>query len=141
MLFQILERCTNKKLKKQQFDCQGASLDKKTSNLLLEKINSGVTYNISIASNDLKPSLQLDYDKFFQNQNLAWKSIYMLPHITQKTQDIEFFKNKMIFKFGKSHPYFCSFCWILEIVPLHLFNHYKTTKNLWEQLKEHMPKR
>ena len=75
----------------------------------LNKLNSKEIYNILIESTDSKPSAQIYYKFFFQNSNLDWKTIYMLPRIVTKDSKLQIFQykllnkvlylNKMLFKF------------------------------------------
>ena len=50
----------------------------------LNKLNSKEIYNILIESGDSKPSSQFYYKNVFQNSNLDWKTIYVLPRIVTK---------------------------------------------------------
>ena len=86
------------------------------------------------------------YKNIFQNSNLDWKTIYMLPRIVTKDSRLQVFQykllnnvlylNKMLFRFGKIDSPLCSFCKMIEETPLHLFYNCIKTKLLWDQLKD-----
>ena len=86
------------------------------------------------------------YKNIFQNSNLDWKTIYMLPRIVTKDSRLQVFQykllnnvlylNKMLFRFGKIDSPLCFFCKMIEETPLHLFYNCIKTKLLWDQLKE-----
>ena len=63
---------------------EGHHLIKNHQIYCLNKLNSKEIYNILIESTDSKPSAQIYYKKFFQNSNLDWKTMYMLPCIVTK---------------------------------------------------------
>ena len=102
-------------------------------------------YSIIIKSSDWKPSTQLYYKNVFQNSNLDWKTIYMLPLIVTKDSRLPVFQyellnkvlylNKMPFRFGKLFHLFCSFCKMIEEILLNLFYNCTKTELLWNQLK------
>ena len=108
-------------------------------------MSSKEIYSILIESTDLKPSSQMYYKKFFQNSNLDWKTIYMLPRIVTKDSRLQVFQyklldnvlylNKMLFRFVKIDSPLCSFCKMIGETPLHLFYNCIKTKLLWDQLK------
>ena len=108
-------------------------------------MSSKEIYNILIESTDSKPA-QIYYKIFFQNSNLDWKTIYMLPRIVTKDSRLQVFQykllnnvlylNKMLFRFGKIDSPLCSFCKMIEETPLHLFYNCIKKKLLWDQLKD-----
>ena len=97
----------------------------------LNKLSSKEIYSILIESTDLKPSSQMYCKNIFENSNLDWKTIYMLPCIVTKDSRLRVFQykllnnvlylNKMLFRFGKIDSPLCSFCKMIEETPLHLF--------------------
>ena len=103
-------------------------------------------YSIIIESTDSKPSSQMYHKIIFQNSNLDWKNIYMLPRIVTKDSRLQVFQykllnnvlylNKMLFRFGKIDSLLCSFCKMIEETPLYLFYNCIKTKRLWDQLKD-----
>ena len=94
-------------------------------------MNSKEIYNVLIESTDSKPSAQIYYKIFFQNSNLDWKTIYMLPRIVTKDSRLQVFQykllnnvlylNKMLVKFGKIDSPLSPFYKMIEETPLHLF--------------------
>ena len=125
---------------------EGHHLIKNHQIYCLNKLTSKEIYNILIESTDSKPSAQIYYKNFFQNTNLDWKTIYMLPRIVTKDSRLQVFQykllnnvlylNKMLFKFGKIDSLLCPFCKMIEETPLHLFYDCLKTKLLWDQLKD-----
>ena len=125
---------------------EGHHLIKNHQIYCLNKLNSKEIYNILIESTDSKPSTQIYYKFFFQNSNLDWKTIYMLPRIVTKDSRLQVFQykllnnvlylNKMLFKFEKIDSPLCPFCKMIEETPLHLFYNCIKTKLLWDQLKD-----
>ena len=110
-------------------------------------MSSKEIYSILIESTDSKPSSQMYYKNIFQNSNLDWKTIYMLPRIVTKDSRLQVFQykllnnvlylNKMLFRFGKIDSPLCSFCKMIEEErKKHLFYNCIKRKLLWDQLKE-----
>ena len=112
----------------------------------LNRLISKEIYSILIKSGDSKPSSHLHYKNIFQNSNLDWKTICVLPRITTKDSRLRLFQykllsnilylNKMLFRFVKIALPLCSFCKMIDKTPLHLFYNCTKTKLLWDQLKE-----
>ena len=125
---------------------EGHHLIKNHQIYCLNKLSSKEIYSILIESTDSKPSSQMYYKNIFQNSNLDWKNIYMLPRIVTKDSRLQVFQykllnnvlylNKMLFRFGKIDSPLCSFCKMIEETPLHLFYNCIKTKLLWDQLKD-----
>ena len=92
-------------------------------------LNSKEIYCILIKCGDSKPSSQLYYQNAFQNSNLDWKIIYVLPSIVTKDSRLRVFQykllnnvlqlNKMLFRFEKIDLPLC--CKTIDETPLHLF--------------------
>ena len=101
----------------------------------LNKLNRKEIYSILTESSDSKPS-QLYYKNVFENSNLDWKTIYMLPRTVTKDSRLQVFQykllnnvlylNKMLFRFGK----ICFFCKMTEQTPTYLFYNFTITKLL-----------
>ena len=95
----------------------------------LNKLSSKEIYSILIESSDSEPSSQLYYRNVFQNSNLDWKTIYVLPRIVTKDSIHRLFQykllnnvlylNKMLFRFGKIDLPLYSFCKMTDETPLH----------------------
>ena len=109
-------------------------------------MSSKEIYSILTESSHSRLSFQLYYKNVFQNSDLDWKTIYMLPCIVTKDSRLRVFQykllnnvlylNKMLFRFGKIDSPLCSFCKMIEETPLHLFYNCIKTKLLWDQLKD-----
>ena len=124
---------------------EGLHLIKNHHIYCLNKLSTKEIYSILIESTDSKPSSQMYYKNIFQNSNLDWKTIYMLPRIVTKDSRLQVFQykllnnvlylNKMLFRFGKIYSPLCSCCKMIEETPLHFFYNCIKTKLLWDQLK------
>ena len=75
---------------------EGYHLIKNHQIYCLNKLNSKEIYNILIESTDSKPSAQISYKICFQNSNLDWKTIYMLPRIVTKDSRLQVFLYKLL---------------------------------------------
>ena len=94
-------------------------------------MNSKEIYSILTESSHSRLSFQLYYKNVFQNSDLDWKTIYMLPCIVTKDSRLRVFQykllnnvlylNKMLFRFGKIDSPVCSFCKMIDETPLHRF--------------------
>ena len=60
---------------------QDHHLIKKNQILCLTKFNSNELYKIQIIIKYKKPTSQSYFENFFNNSNLGWKGIYLLPRI------------------------------------------------------------
>ena len=72
---------------------------KKTKNknkLCLTKLNSNKLYKIQIIIKYKKPTSQSYFEKIFNNSNLDWKTIYLLPHIAAVDMTICVFQYKLL---------------------------------------------
>ena len=106
-------------------------LIKKNQILCLTKLNSNELYKIQIIIKYKKPTSQSYFEKFFNNSNLDWKAIYLLPRIATVDTTIRFcqykllnnalFLNKMLYRFGISQDSLCFFCSLEEETPMHIF--------------------
>ena len=64
----------------------------------------------------------------FRNSNLDWKTIYVLPRIARKDSRVGLFQYKLLnnvlylnktpFSFGKIDRLLCSFCKMIDEIPL-----------------------
>ena len=109
------------------------------------KIKQWNIWEISIFLKKSKSCI-LCYRNVFQNSNLDWKTICMLPRIVTKDTRLRVFQykllnnvlylNKMLFRFGKVDSLLCSFCKMIDETPVYLFYNCTETKLLWDQLKE-----
>ena len=74
---------------------QGHNLVKNHRIYCLNKLNRKEIFSILIESGDSKPSPQWYYNFFFQNSNLDWKTIYVLPRIVTKDSRLRVFQYKL----------------------------------------------
>ena len=58
-------------------------------------MSSKKIYTILIELTDSKPSSQMYYKNIFQNSNLDWKTVYMLPRIVTKDSRLVVFQYKI----------------------------------------------
>ena len=124
---------------------QDHHLIKKNQILCLTKLNSNELYKIQIIIKYKKPTSQSYFEKNFNNSNLDWKAIYLLPRIATVDTTIHVFQykllnhvlflNKMLYRFGISQDSLCSFCSLQEETPMHIFYSCNHTQILWERLK------
>lgn len=102
----------------------------------LKRLNSKEIKNILIESNDSKLSLQIYYDKLFQNPILNCVRLYMLPLLIKKVSRPQIYKllnnvlslNKMLFRVGKINSSLFFFCKMGDEIPFLLFYDFKKTR-------------
>ena len=111
------------------------------------KLDAKVLYSVLIncKKKKLKNSSQIYYECFFQNIQLDWKPIYMLPRKTTKNTFLRNFQykillnilylNKRLFLFGKTNTPLCSFCNLKDETVSHLFYECKVVDVLWNQVR------
>ena len=124
---------------------QDHHLIKKKPNPLLSKLNSNELYKIQIIIKYKKPTSQSYFEKIFKNSSLYWKTIYLLSRIATVNTTIRAFKykllnnvlflNKMLYRFGISQDWLCSFSSLEEETPMHIFYSCNHKQILWERLK------
>ena len=112
--------------------------------LTLDKLSSTEIYAILISKFQNKPSSNFYFENLFNDNDIDWATIYMLPRLaTYNTYMRSFqykllnnvlFLNKKLHIFGiKSSP-LCSFCNLCEETPLHIFYECDSIKCLWSDL-------
>ena len=123
---------------------QDHHLIKEDQMLCLTKLSSNELCKIQIIIKYKKPTSQSYFEKIFENSNLDWETIYLLPRIATVDATIcvfqykflnNVFLNKMLHRFGISQDLLCYFCSLEEVTPMHIFYNCNHTKILWERLK------
>ena len=112
----------------------------------LNKLSSKRIYYILIESSNSKPSSQMYTKNVFQNSNLDWKAIYMLPCVVTKDSRLRVFQykllnnvlylNKMLFMILKIDSRLCSFFKMIDETSLHFFYNCTKIKHFCDRLKE-----
>ena len=124
---------------------QDHHLIKKNQMLCLIKLNGNELYRIQIIIKYKEPTSQSYFEKIFENSNLDWKTIYILPRIAHGDTTIRVFQykllynflflNKMLYRFGILQDWLCSSCSLEEETPMHIFYSCNHTQILSERLK------
>ena len=99
--------------------------------MTLDKLTSIKTYSILISKDQNKPSSHIYFKNLFNDYNIDWTAIYMLPRlVTYNTYMRSFqykilnnvlFLNKKLHTFGIRPSPLCSFCNLYDETPLHIF--------------------
>ena len=111
----------------------------------LNKLISKEIYNYLITEKFDKPTSQKYFENLFNDQNLKWELIYILPRkITKDSYTRNFlykilnnilYLNKKLYLFGKVETPLCSYCMLYDESIIHLFWNCVYVKNLWQQLQ------
>ena len=111
----------------------------------IQKLSPKELYNIMVFLNPTIPTSQNYYNIKFNDHNLDWKSIYLLPRKVTLDSHTRIFQykilnnilylNEKLFKFGISSSSLCSFCNTSDETPEHLFSLCTHTLTLWSQLQ------
>ena len=112
--------------------------------ITLDKLTPIEIYSILISKVQNKPSSNIYSGNLFNDYNIDWTAIYMLPRlVTYNTYMRSFqckilnnilFFNKKLHTFGiKSSP-LCSFCNLYDETPLHIFYESDAVECLWADL-------
>ena len=111
----------------------------------LNKLGSRKLYQTQISEKYKKTILQSYYEKYFNNIDFDWKSMYLLSHIIIVDTKLKVFQykmlngflivNKILLKLEKLESLLCSFC-KAEDETYTVFYRCKKTSILWRQLKE-----
>ena len=110
-----------------------------------DKLSSKEIYSILISNIVNKPTLNIHFEKLFQNTTLDWNKIYLSPLLATidttlrsfqyKILNNVLFLNKKLCTFGITNTTLCSFCNTLEETPIHIFLDCVHVKCLWERLR------
>ena len=115
--------------------------------LTLDKLSSTEIYAILISKVQNKPSSNFYFKNLFDDNDIYWATIYMLPRLaTHKTYMRSFpykLLNNVLFLSKKLHTFrirsspLCSFCNLLDKTPLHIFYEWDRIKCLWTDLVQY----
>lgn len=107
----------------------------------LNELTSKRLYWILIGDIHVHPTARLKYNSLFDDQNLDWKQIYLIPHkvtLDIKTRMFQFkilnriiYTNQLLNKMRLTDTSLCTFCGECEESLEHLFLHCKFTKDFW----------
>ena len=109
-----------------------------------DKLTSTEIYSILISRAQNKPSSNIYFENLYNDYNIDWTAIYMLPRlITNNTYMRSFqykilnnvlFLNKKLHTFGIKPSPLCSFCNLYDETPYHMFYECDRVKCLWSDL-------
>ena len=112
--------------------------------LTLDKLSSTEIYALLISKVQNKPSSNFYFENLFDNNDIDWVTIYMLPRLTTYNTYMRSFQykhlNNVLFLNKKPHIFgiksspLCSFCNLCDETPLHLFYECDCIKCLWLDL-------
>ena len=112
-----------------------------------QKLNAKDLYFHSIRLINSKPTSQVYFQKLFQEIELDWKNIYLLPRIVTidvKLRNFQYkilnnilYLNKKLFLFGMHQTPLCSFCNYADETPIHLFSECRISTKLWLDISNH----
>ena len=112
--------------------------------ITLDKLTSTEIYSILISRAQHKPLSNIYLENLYNDYNIDWTAIYMLPHlITNNTYMRSFqykilnnvlFLNKKLHTFGIKPSPLCSFCNLYDETPYHMFYECDRVKCLWSDL-------
>ena len=104
-------------------------------------IGASATKELKVQS---RPSSNIYFENTFNNNNIGWAEVYMLPHIVAlntymrsfqyKILNNVLFINKKLHIFGIRSSVLCSFRNLYDEAPFHLFYECDCVKCLWSDL-------
>ena len=134
--------------------CRGNSINpcifdhhliKKNNLSCLNKLRSRELYQIQISKKYKKSTLQLYNERYLNNFDFNWKSIYLLSRIVTVNEKLRVFQykilinilfvNKMLFKLKKVESPLCSFCKAEDETYAHLFYRCRKTSICADNLR------
>ena len=105
------------------------SLNHNGANINLNKLTSHKLYWILVEQIRVYPTAKLKYESLFNDQNLDWKEIYLIPHKVTLDIGIRIFQykllncilytNNLLYKMKLSETPLCTFCGLYEESPEH----------------------
>ena len=111
----------------------------------LDKGNSKELCCLQISLNNSKTRSQLYFQYLFQNKDIDWEHVYLLPRRVTVETNLRIFQykilnkvlylNEKLFRFKKISYPLCSFCQSENKTPIHLFYGCIKTNLLWYKLK------
>ena len=118
--------------------------------LILNKLSSTEIYAILISKVQNKPSSNFYFKNLFDDNDIYWATIYMLPRLAKHNTYMRSFQYKLLNNvlflskklqiFGiKSSP-LCSFCNLFDETTLHILYECDRIKCLWSDLVQYFPK-
>ena len=112
--------------------------------ITLDKLASTEIYYLLISRAQNTPSSNIYFKNLYNDYNIDWAAIYMLPRlITYNTYMRSFqykilnnvlFLNKTLHTFGIKPSPLCSFCKLYDKTPYHMFYECDRVKCLWSDL-------
>ena len=109
----------------------------------IKKLTAKEIYTILILKVENIPTSQAYFENIFQNENLDWNEIYILPRIITVNSSHRLFQykilhnilylNKKLCQFGLIQTSLCSFCNVYDETFSHLFCHCNVVLSLWSQ--------
>ena len=112
--------------------------------ITLDKLASSKVYSILILKVQNKPPSNIYFENLFNDYNIDWTAIYMLPCLVMyntymrsfqyKILNNVLFLNKKLYTFGIKPSPLCSFCNLYDETPLHIFYECNAVKSSWADL-------
>ena len=119
------------------------SLNHNGANINLNKLTSHKLYWILVEQIRVYPTAKLKYESLFNDQNLDWKEIYLIPHkitLDIRTRIFQYkllnrvlYTNNLLYKMKLSETPLCTFCGLYEESPEHLFFYCHFSTSFWMQ--------
>ena len=107
----------------------------------LDKCSSKELYCLQISLNNSKTRSQLHFEDLFQNKDIDWRHVYLLPRRVTMDTKLRIFQyeilnnvlylNEKLFRFKKISCPLCSFCQSENETPIHLFHGCIKANLLW----------
>ena len=99
--------------------------------ITLDKLTSSEIYSMLNLKVQNKPSSNIYFENLFNDYNIDWTGIYMLPRLLTCNTYMRFFQykilnnvlflNKTLYTFGIKPSPLCSFCNLYDETPLYIF--------------------
>ena len=112
----------------------------------LDKCSSKELCCLQISLNNSKTRSQLYFEDFFQNKDIDWKHVHLLPRRVTVDTNLRIFQykilnnvlylNENVFRFKKISYPLCSFYQSENETPIHLFHRCIKTYLLWYKFKK-----
>ena len=119
------------------------SLNHNGANINLNKLTSHNLYWILVEQIRVYPTAKLKYESLFNDQNLDWKEIYLIPHkvtLDIRTRIFQYkllncilYTNNLLYKMKLSETPFCTFPGLYEAPPEYLFFYCQFSTSFWMQ--------
>ena len=99
--------------------------------ITLIKLISTEIYSILILKVQNRPSSNICFKNLFNDNNIDWAAIYMLPRLVTHNTYMRSFQYKILYNillldrklhiFGIKSPPLCSFCYLYDETPFHIY--------------------